>query len=200
MPRKGFLVSHDFTRAKNLAADSCGDYGRFTFRLRKYDHVSNIRKSQYILSMQIRRLLHSVCMMFRIRNKFAPNYLCERITCHDEIHNHNTRNRNNIRAPFARSNMRAMSFFVYISNKFNELSNHFKTTGISLNTFKTNCKKYFLELEAQWDSICLLIAINRFVFFPFFFSPCVKQCDITSKRWLVSSWTEYIYIYLLWYA
>ena len=117
---------------------------RFIFGLRKYDHISHIYKSNNILNMQNRRLLHSVCMMFRIKNKLAPNYLCERITCQNEIHNHNTRNRNNIRTPFARSNMRAMSYFVHISKKFNELADHFKTTGISLNTFKVNCKKYLL--------------------------------------------------------
>ena len=122
---------------------------RFIYGLRKYDHISHFRKSSKILSMQNRRQLHSLTMMFRIKNGLAPSYLCERITRHSDVHNHNTRNRNNIIAPFARSNMRAMSFFIYISKSFNELSNEIKITGVTLNTLKKNCKKHLLELESQ---------------------------------------------------
>ena len=122
---------------------------RFTYGIRKYDSVSNFRISQKILSMENRRLLHSLSMMFLIKNKLAPNYLCERIKCQSEIHNHNTRNKNNIARPFVRSTARAMSFFISTSSKFNEISNHIKTSGISLNTFKLSCKKYLLGLEAE---------------------------------------------------
>ena len=107
-----------------------------------------IRISNKILSMENRRLLHSLTMMFRIKNGHAPSYLSERITRHADIHEHNTRNRNNILAPFARSNMRAMSFFVFITKKFNDLSNFIKTTGVTLGTFRTNCKKHLLETES----------------------------------------------------
>ena len=122
---------------------------RFIYGLRKYDHVSHIRNSNNILSMENRRLLHSLTMMFRIKNNFAPSYLCERITCHSEIHNYNTRNKHNIMTPFARTNMRTMSYFIYTSNKFNEITKKIKTSGISLNTFKKNCKKYLLDLQSR---------------------------------------------------
>ena len=122
---------------------------RFIYGLRKYDHISHTRISNKILSMKNRRLLHSLTMMFRIKNGHAPSYLSERITRHTDIHDHNTRNRYNIVAPFARSNMRAMSFFVYITNKFNDLPNFIKTTGVTLGTFKTNCKKHLLETESR---------------------------------------------------
>ena len=120
---------------------------RFIFGLRKYDHVSHFRKNEKMLCMQDRRLLHSLTMMFRIKNNLAPSYLCNRISRCGDIHTHNTRNRNNIRTPFARTNMRAMSFFVLISNKFNALSDHIKISDTTLLTFKKNCKKYLLELE-----------------------------------------------------
>ena len=120
---------------------------RFVHGLRKYDHISHIRKSSKTLNMHDRRLLHSLTMMFRIKNDLAPIYLTERITRQSDIHNHNTRNRNNIRAPFARSTSRSMSFFVNISNIFNNLPNNIETSGITINTFKHNCKKYLLTLE-----------------------------------------------------
>ena len=120
---------------------------RFIFGLRKYDHISNHRKSKQILCMENRRLLHGLSLMFRIKNKMAPSYLCDRITCHNDIHTHNTRNRNHIRPPLARSNMRAMSYFVHVSKKFNELPNNIETSGISYITFKLKCKKHLLNTE-----------------------------------------------------
>ena len=120
---------------------------RFIHGLRKYDHISHIRKANKTLNMHDRRLLHSLSMMFRIRNDLAPTYLTERITQHSDIHNHNTRNRNNIRTPFARSAARSMSFFIHISNIYNNLSDYIQTSGVSIHTFKTNCRKHLLSLE-----------------------------------------------------
>ena len=122
---------------------------RFIYGLRKYDHITNFRTSKKILSMQSRRLLHSLTMMFCIKNDLAPSYLCDRLTLQRNIHDHNTRNCNNIRAPIARTNMRAMSFFVYITNKFNDLSNRLPISNISLTTFKNKYKKHLLEIESQ---------------------------------------------------
>ena len=121
---------------------------RFIHGLRKYDHISNIRKSSKMLSMKSRRMLHSLSMMFRIKNNLAPDYLTKRITHHCDIHSHNTRNRHNIRAPLARSNMRSMSFFINVSHMFNDLPIQLKTSSTTINTFKINCKKHLLELEA----------------------------------------------------
>ena len=122
---------------------------RFIYGLRKYDHITNFRTSKKILSMQSRRLLHSLTMMFRIKNDLAPSYLCDRLTLQRNIHDHNTRNHNNIRAPIARTNMRAMSFFVHITNKFNDLSNRLPISNISLTTFKNKYKKHLLEIESH---------------------------------------------------
>ena len=120
---------------------------RFIFGLRKFDHVSSARKTNKMLNMQDRRLLHALSMMFRIRNGTAPSYLCDRITRQSDIHSHNTRNRDNITTPFARTNMRANSFFVHTSKNFNHVSKNIKVTGVSLLSFKSNCRKYLLEQD-----------------------------------------------------
>ena len=120
---------------------------RFTFGLRKYDHISPFFNEKKILNMQSRRLLHSLILMFRIRNNKAPKYLCDRIKIHSESHGHFTRNRNNIDPPFARSKTRSMSYFVYISKKFNEVLKKVSTVNISVHTFKLRCRAYLLDIQ-----------------------------------------------------
>ena len=115
---------------------------RFSFGLRKYDHVSHTRKTNKILCMQDRSLLHSLTLMFKITKNVAPNYLTNRITYHNNLHNYNTRHRNDIAAPFARSTIRSLSFFVYIAKKFNEISGSINFSGSSINIFKTKCIDY----------------------------------------------------------
>ena len=118
---------------------------RFTYGLRKYDHISGLIKNKNILNMKNRRLLHNLSLMFKIRNHKAPKYLCDRIRVHGDIHAHFTRNRLNIDPPLARSKVRSRSYFSHISKKFNLLSQNININNISLFTFKVNCVKYLLH-------------------------------------------------------
>ena len=118
---------------------------RFTFGLRKYDHISAFIKDKKMLNMKNRRLLHSLILMFKIKNYRAPMYLCNRIRRHNETHAHFTRNRLNIDPPFAKTKMRSMSYFIFISKKFNELDKNIDTNNISVNTFKKRCENYLLH-------------------------------------------------------
>ena len=120
---------------------------RFTFGLRKYDHISAFIKNKKILNMKNRRLLHNLTLMFLIKNQKAPMYLCRRIKFHNQTHGHFTRNRENIDPPFARTKVRCMSFFIHISKKFNELCNHIDVTNISVATFKKRCATYLLNIQ-----------------------------------------------------
>ena len=97
--------------------------------------------------MHDRRLLHCLTLMFKIVRKMAPVYLCNRITYKRQIHNYNTRRKNDIQTSFARTRFKALSFFIEIANKYNELSQHFDFSGISVATFKMKCKKYLLNNE-----------------------------------------------------
>ena len=120
---------------------------RFSFGLRKFDHISHTRKSNNILCMKDRRLLHCLTLMFKITKNIAPIYLCNRISYRNSLHNHNTRRRNEIITPFARSSIRTKSFFVDTVKYFNEFSRVIDTSSLSINTFRDKCKKYLGELE-----------------------------------------------------
>ena len=80
--------------------------------------------------------------MFKITKNIAPNYLTNRITYSNNLHNYNTRRRNYIVPPFARSTIRSLSFFVYIAKKINEISGCIDFTGSSINMFKSKVINY----------------------------------------------------------
>ena len=98
--------------------------------------------------MQDRSLLHSVTLMFKITKNIAPNYLINRIRYNSNLHNYNTRHRNDIVPPFARSSIRSLSFFVYIAKKFNEISGCIDFHGSSINTFKSKVINYLRNKDS----------------------------------------------------
>ena len=159
---------------------------RFIFGLRKFDHVSSVRKTNKMLNMQDRRLLHALSMMFRIKNGTAPSYLCDRITRQSDIHSHNTRNRDNITTPFARTNMRAHSFFVHTSKKFNHVSKNIKVTGVSLLSFKSNCRKYLLEQDQPWKISIMISSFSQTKLLFFCFSSEMKQISLSVFTYILS--------------
>ena len=120
---------------------------RYSFGLKKFDHISHIRKSNNILCMKDRRLLHSLTLVFKITKNIAPVYLSDRINYRNSLHNYNTRRKNEIITPLARSSIRSKSFFVDVVNHFNEFTRVVEVSNLSIATFRKKCIKYLLELE-----------------------------------------------------
>ena len=116
----------------------------FVYGLRKYDHISDFIKGKNILNMRSRCMTHNLTLMFKIKKKIAPGYLCDRVLTH-ELHKHQTRHKHTINPPYAKSTIRSMSFFINISKKFNLLSAFIDCQNISVSTFKKRCSKYFLQ-------------------------------------------------------
>ena len=128
---------------------------RFVYGLRKYDHISGVIKNKNILTLKNRRLLHSLVLMHRIKIGMAPSYLCDRIRTHTDIHAHFTRNRNDINPPFARSKSRNMSYFIYISKKYNELSKNMNKK-IYLSTLLSYSVGSIYYLISKYSMVCLI--------------------------------------------
>ena len=89
---------------------------RFIFGLRKYDHISHCLTKLDTLNMEERRLLHGLCLMYKINRNVAPRYLCERIMLHSDNHTYNTRYRNNIIPQRCSTVKRKNAFFLNLSN------------------------------------------------------------------------------------
>ena len=119
---------------------------RFAKGLRKYDHITATRTKMRTLNMSNRRLLHGLTLMFKIINNTAPSYLCERVIRNRDIHNYDTRRKNEIRPPFAKTKMRSNSFFIHMCSNYNDISNILDLSEISVITFKSRCKNYLLNI------------------------------------------------------
>lgn len=119
---------------------------RFALDLRKYEHITIHRKKLDLLNMDNRRSLHSLTLMHKIVKQIAPVYLCRRIKRHVDIHNYNTRNRLGLAITNMKTAKKSNSFFGTIQKLYNNVSNNMDISNISINCFKTKCKKYLNNL------------------------------------------------------
>ena len=84
---------------------------RFVFGLRKYDHISSCYEKNKTLNMENRRNLHGLVLMHKISIGEAPEYLSEKLTRHSNLHDYNTRGRDNIAIPRVNTSTLANTFF-----------------------------------------------------------------------------------------
>ena len=130
-----------------LVQNSCM---RFIFGLRKYDHISHCYDKNKTMNMENRRLLHSLTLMHKISLGHAPEYLNDQIVRHSDLHEYNTRGRDNIAVPRVNTNTRSNSFFISIPKLYNEILPTFNENPdlkISVETFKKKCKLYLTNLQ-----------------------------------------------------
>ena len=123
---------------------------RFIYGLRKYDHISHCYEKNKTLNMENRRKLHSLILMHKISLGLAPEYLSEKILRHQDLHNYNTRGRENIAVQRVNTSIRSNTFFIFISKLYNEILPEIGgSENMSINSFRTKCKKYLTELQFQ---------------------------------------------------
>ena len=128
--------------------------------------------------MQDRRTLHCLTLMCKITKKLAPIYLCNRITYHSELHNYNTRRKNDLITPFARTKSKFLSFFVETAKKFNECSRGIDVSNFSVNCFRQKCIKYLQNSENQVQCLCnLFFLLVKFIIAGFLGLICCLVID-----------------------
>ena len=116
---------------------------RFVFGLRKYDHISSCYEKNKTLNMENRRKLHALVLMHKVSIGEAPEYLSEKLTRHFDLHNYNTRGRENIAIQRVHTSTRANTFFISTAKTYNDiLSSLNLDRTISVYTFKHKCKTF----------------------------------------------------------
>ena len=123
------LLKHKIQKAQNTCI-------RFIFGLRKYDHISSYFTQLETLNMEERRTLHGLTTMHKIIRKLAPIYLISKIKFHNDNHNYNTRNRNNIVLGVSRTQTYSNSYFPTFSKLYNNLNNRQNCMDLSIYTFR----------------------------------------------------------------
>jgi hypothetical protein len=123
---------------------------RFVFGLRKYDHISSCYEQNKTLNMENRRKMHALILMHKISIGAAPEYLSEKIVRHLDLHNYNTRGRDNIAVQRVNTSVRSNTFFISISKLYNEIIpilNENLQKQLSVSSFKLKCKKYLTNQQ-----------------------------------------------------
>ena len=118
---------------------------RFVFGLRKYDHISSCFLKNKTLNMENRRKLHALTLMHKISTGLAPDYLSEKLTRHLDLHDYNTRGRENFAVPRVNTSTRSNTFLIAIAKLYNDFLSEINTNpqnSLSVNLFKKKCKTF----------------------------------------------------------
>ena len=123
---------------------------RLIFNVKKKTVVDydELRRELNMLDMNQRRILHSLCLLFKILNDTGPVYLRDLFTLHEEVHVRETRTSNrNIYLPNTPiSSIHNRSFKYYAARIWNELPNDVQSSK-TVDTFKRKVKKMLLSKE-----------------------------------------------------
>ena len=88
--------------------------------------------------------------MHNISIGIAPEYLSEKVTRHSDLHDYNTRGRENIAVQRVNTSIRSNTFFIYITKLYNDIFpmlNENNLLAVSVNSFKAKCKKYLTNQQ-----------------------------------------------------
>ena len=132
---------------------------KFVFGLRKYDHVSQYFKKHNILNMNQRRNMHTLTQIHKLKKGIGPKYLLCKLNSRSEIHDYNTRHKNDLVIPQSKKGYNKNKFFNKCLKEYNDImalktGRKLKSTGEnesvfnekdSIITFKKKLKKYFLQ-------------------------------------------------------
>ena len=121
---------------------------RFVFGVKKYDHITPYINQAKSLKMAARTKLHALVQMHKIILNKAPTYLCNRVLYRNNIHNINTRNRNQLHLKKLKINIKKGAFFNQTAIDYNLLIS-LKITDfqMSVASFKRACKTHLLDCQ-----------------------------------------------------
>ena len=107
---------------------------------RKYDHISPILKDLKWLTVKEMLQLRDVTMVYKCQHGLAPDYLVSKLVKRSNIHNYNTRQKDNINIEFRRTSTAKRSFFDHALNLWNKLRDETKNCT-SINSFKRSARR-----------------------------------------------------------
>lgn len=120
---------------------------RYIFGLRKYDHVSDPRRSLMWLTVEKRLELQTLCLLWKILNEESvPSYLHSSFHSLHSQHSHHTRSQHLLDIPLHRTDFMGKSFSVNAARLWNQLPTELRVLQSRL-PFKLLAKEYMLALD-----------------------------------------------------
>ena len=95
--------------------------------------------------MEERRSVHGLTTMHKIVTKISPDYLVSKIKFHNNLHNYNTRNKNNIVVGASRTAAYDKSYFPTFARLYNNISNAGYNMNVTVNTFRKQAKAFIVS-------------------------------------------------------
>ena len=117
---------------------------RIVSGLRKYDHVTPVLRRLEWLPVQDMLNFRDAIMTFKCIKGLAPLYLSEKFELKSELHNVNTRHKNDLNIPLYTSTSGQRTFHFRAVTLWNNLPNNIKNIN-SLSSFKKEYKRILLD-------------------------------------------------------
>lgn len=114
---------------------------RVILKVSNYTSIKFMLESLQWLSINQRLIMNILILVYKMKNKNYPSYLCDRLVYNNEIHNYDLRNLGNFRLDLYR-NEKAKNILLYNGLKlFNELPCELRNET-NLNRYKKNLVKH----------------------------------------------------------
>lgn len=117
---------------------------RYSFHLRKFDHISEYFKSVKWLNVASRIKYYLLLTLHKIILTDTPKYLSDKIKLRSDVHDRITRHCNMIDIPI-HCTSKFENSFSYLSSWYNDLPNNFK--NMSVIGFKSALKQHLLNTQ-----------------------------------------------------
>lgn len=96
---------------------------RFSFGLRKCEHILPVLNNNNLLTMSRRRYLHYCCVVFKILKTECPEYLYRKLINRSAYHSYSTRRNKNLDIPRHRLKQTSASFSIFAARSWNAVPN-----------------------------------------------------------------------------
>ena len=161
---------HKLQLVQNFAA-------RVVLGLKKFDHISQGRRSLKWLDVTEKVLFNDLVLVFKCVNGLAPDYLGKYFIKRSAVHNKNTRGCNNFVVPRCRLSMGQRAFYFRGPKEWNGLPDNIRNTkDIITNSFRTfwtndrtstrytyfSCRELCLAIDFLIDNFYVLFGSSVF--------------------------------------
>lgn len=114
---------------------------RVILKVNRYVRIRDMLECLQFMNIDQRLVYQNLLFIFKMIHNLLPEYMAEKITFVNDIHNYNTRNAGDIYVPTAKKTSTQNSLFHKGLVIYNSLPQHIKTIN-SLNIFKRNISQY----------------------------------------------------------